>query len=292
MNKKRGLGRGFGLSALIPETIEEQINEQEISLAQEIDINLVEPNKEQPRKDFDPEKLAALAASIKEHGMVQPIVAVKENDYYRIVAGERRWRAAKSLGLKTVPVLVKEYSVLQAESIALVENLQRENLNPIEEANGYRRLMDTYGLTQEQVAEKVGKSRSSVANSLRFLMMPQKLRQMLSDGKISPGHAKVLMSIGDLKKMESLADRVVSDDLSVRQLEVLAKEEKPKKKKQIILDKDIKNQLDMSRKVLEEKYGVKVKLNYSEKFKGKVELGFKNYAQMTELLEKLGIEQE
>lgn len=288
--KKRGLGKGFGLGALIPDTIQEQV--KDASLAQELDINLVEPNKDQPRKDFDEQKLLALAESIKEHGMVQPIVAVKENDYYRIVAGERRWRAAKSLGLKTVPVIVKEYSVLQAESIALVENLQRENLNPIEEANGYRRLMDTYGLTQEQVAEKVGKSRPAVANALRFLMMPKKLRDMLAAGEISQGHAKVLMSVTDLNKMETLADRVKNEELSVRQLEALAKEQQPKKKKQIVLDKDVKNQLDKSQKVLEEKYGVKVKLNYSEKFKGKVELGFKNYAQMTELLEKLGIEQE
>lgn len=292
MNKKRGLGKGFGLGALIPDTIEEEQVKQEGSLTEEIDINLVEPNKDQPRKNFDAEKLQILADSIKEHGMVQPIVAVKENDYYRIVAGERRWRAAKSLGLKTVPVIVKEYSVLQAESIALVENLQRENLNPIEEANGYRRLMDAYGLTQEQVAEKVGKSRSAVANSLRFLMMPKKLRDMLSAGEISQGHAKVLMSVTDLNKMEALADRVKNEDLSVRQLELLAKEQPSKKKKQIVLDRDIKNQLDKSQKILEEKYGVKVKLNYSDKFKGKVELGFKNYSQMTELLEKLGIEQE
>lgn len=291
MTKKRGLGKGFGLGALIPDKIEEQI-EQEKSLAQEIDINLVEPNKEQPRKDFDEEKLAALAESIKEHGMVQPIVAVKENDYYRIVAGERRWRASKKLGLKTVPVIVKEYSVLQAEEIALVENLQRENLNPVEEANGYRRLMDTYGLTQEEVAQKVGKSRSGIANSLRFLMMPLEMRRMLEKGEISPGHAKVLMSVADLKKMEELANRVKNEDLSVRQLESLAKEDKPKKKKTPAVDKNIKSQLDKSQKTLEEKYGVKVKLNYSEKFKGKVELGFKNYSQMVDLLEKLGIEQE
>ena len=289
--KKRGLGRGFGIGALIPETIRQEA-EQSASLAQEIDINLVEPNKDQPRKDFDAEKLAVLADSIKEHGMVQPIVAVKENDYYRIVAGERGWRAAKSIGLKTVPVIVKEYSVLQAEEIALVENLQRENLNPIEEASGYRRLMDNYGLTQEQVAEKVGKSRSGIANSLRFLMMPQKLKNMLAEGDISQGHAKVLMSIGDLNKMEALADRIKNEDLSVRQLEALAKVSAPKEKKHIVLDKDIKNQLDKSQKILEQKYGVKVKLNYSEKFKGKVELGFKNYAQMTQLLEKLGMEQE
>lgn len=291
MNKKRGLGRGFGISALIPETIEEQI-QQEKTLAEEIDINLVEPNKDQPRKDFDQEKLAALAESIKEHGMVQPIVAVKENDYYRIVAGERRWRASKLIGLKTVPVIVKEYSVLQAEEIALVENLQRENLNPIEEANGYRRLMDTYGLTQEEVAQKVGKSRSGIANSLRFLMMPSELRKMLEAGEISQGHAKVLMSVADLDKMHSLANRVKNEDLSVRQLEILAKEEKPKKKKHISIDRNVKLAIDKSQKTLEEKYGVKVKLNYSEKFKGKVELGFKNYSQMVELLEKLGIEQE
>ena len=291
MNKKRGLGRGVGISALIPDVIAEQV-EQEKTLAQEIDINLVEPNKDQPRKDFDPEKLAALAESIKEHGMVQPIVAVKENDYYRIVAGERRWRASKSIGLKTVPVIVKEYSVLQAEEIALVENLQRENLNAIEEANGYRRLMDTYGLTQEEVAQKVGKSRSSIANSLRFLMMPLELRQMLEKGEISPGHAKVLMSVTDLKKMLDLANRVKNEDLSVRQLEILAKEEKPKKKKQATVDRDVKLALDKSQKTLEEKFGVKVKLNYTDKFKGKVELGFKNYQQMVDLLEKLGIEQE
>jgi len=291
MTKKRGLGKGFGLSALIPDTIEEQI-EQEKSLAQEIDINLVEPNRDQPRKDFDEEKLEALAQSIKEHGMVQPIVAVKENDYYRIVAGERRWRASKMLGLKTVPVIVKEYSILQAEEIALVENLQREDLNPVEEANGYRRLMDTYGLTQEEVAQKVGKSRSGIANSLRFLMMPLEMRRMLEKGEISPGHAKVLMSVADLKKMEELANRVKNEDLSVRQLESLAKESKPKKKKAPQVDRNIKSQLDKSQKTLEEKYGVKVKLNYSDKFKGKVELGFKNYSQMVELLEKLGIEQE
>lgn len=291
MNRKRGLGKGFGIGALIPDTIEEDIK-QERNLAEEIDINLVEPNKDQPRKDFDEDKLLALAESIKEHGMVQPIVAVKEGNYYRIVAGERRWRASKKLGLKTVPVIVKEYSVLQAEEIALVENLQRENLNAIEEANGYRRLMDTYGLTQEEVAQKVGKSRPAVANSLRFLMMPKKLRDMLSAGDIAPGHAKVLMSVTDLNKMEALADRVRDEDLSVRQLEALAKEEKPKKKKQVAVDRDVKLALDKSQKTLEEKYGVKVKLNYTDKFKGKVELGFKNYKQMVELLEKLGIEQE
>ena len=291
MNKKRGLGKGFGISALIPDTIEEEIK-QDRNLAEEIDINLVEPNKDQPRKDFDEDKLLALAESIKEHGMVQPIVAVKENDYYRIVAGERRWRASKKLGLKTVPVIVKEYSVLQAEEIALVENLQRENLNAIEEANGYRRLMETYGLTQEEVAQKVGKSRPAIANSLRFLMMPQKLRKMLEKGEISPGHAKVLMSVADLKKMEDLADRVKNEELSVRQLEALTKEDKPKKKKQPSVSRDVKLALDKSQKTLEEKYGVKVKLNYTEKFKGKVELGFKNYSQLLDLLEKLGIEKE
>ena len=151
--------------------------------------------------------------------------------------------------------------------------------------------MDTYGLTQEEVAQKVGKSRSGIANSLRFLMMPQNMRKMLEKGEISPGHAKVLMSVADLKKMEELANRVKNEDLSVRQLENLAKEEKPKKK-QVAVDRNVKLQLDKSQKTLEEKYGVKVKLNYSEKFKGKVELGFKNYKQMVELLEKLGIEQE
>ena len=147
-------------------------------------------------------------------------------------------------------------------------------------------------LTQEEVAQKVGKSRSGIANSLRFLMMPLELRTMLEKGEISPGHAKVLMSVTDLKKMLDLANRVKNEDLSVRQLEILAKEEKPKKKKQVSVDRNVKLALDKSQKTLEEKFGVKVKLNYSEKFKGKVELGFKNYNQMVELLEKLGIEQE
>ena len=227
MNKKRGLGRGFGISALIPETIEEQI-EQEQSMAQEIDINLVEPNKDQPRKDFDPDKLAALAESIKEHGMVQPIVAVKENDYYRIVAGERRWRASKSIGLKTVPVIVKEYSVLQAEEIALVENLQRENLNPIEEAMGYKELIDSYGMTQDQLAKTLGKARSSIANSLGLLTLPKSVKDLLAEGGLSMGHCKALKAIKDPALMTEIAFRAADGELTVRSIEAIAKREAKK----------------------------------------------------------------
>lgn len=189
-------------------------------------IGDVEPNKEQPRKNFDKEALNLLADSIAEHGIIQPLtVRPLSGGSYQIVAGERRWRAAKIAGLSEVPVRVMELSDEQTAQIALIENLQRENLNPIEEAMGYKQLIETYGMRQEDVAKKVGRARSSVANSLRLLELPDDIKELVSDGKISQGHCKALIAISDNERKRNLAKKVVDDGISVRTLEKLIKAE-------------------------------------------------------------------
>ena len=202
MARKSGLGRGAGINALIPETPEVNNNEN----STEIEIDLIAPNKNQPRKNFDKEKIAELALSIQEHGLVQPLIVVKDGEFYKIVAGERRWRACKSLGLKTVPAIVKDYDEKQVAEIALVENLQREDLNPIEEANGYKQLMDDFGLTQEEVSNRVQKSRSAVANSLRLLSLPQNVLTLVEEGRLSMGHARAILSAKSEEKMYEKID--------------------------------------------------------------------------------------
>ena len=224
MARKSGLGKGFGINALIPEVIDDEPIQQPTDY---LDIHQIEPNRNQPRKQFDPEKLQALSDSIKEHGIVQPIIVNKEEDYFRIVAGERRWRAAKMAGLKQVPVVIREYSSLEAEQIALVENLQREDLNPIEEAAGYRQLMDKHGLTQEQVSQKIGKSRPAIANSLRLLALPEKVQKMLQNNQISAGHAKVLAGLSSQDEICRLAEEIIQKEYSVRDVErLIQKKEK------------------------------------------------------------------
>lgn len=281
--KKRGLGRGLGVNALIPEAIEAVVEKKETNV---LPINEIEPNRNQPRKQFDAEKIEALADSIKEHGVVQPLIVTKEDGYYRIVAGERRWRAAKKAGLKEVPVVIREYSAQEAEEIALIENLQREDLNPIEEALGYRQLMDKFSLTQETVAQKIGKSRSGIANALRLLTLPEKTMKMVQDGVLSVGHAKVLMG-AESSKIDALAKEVVEKDLNVRQTEALLsrgpKAEKPKAER----DRNFENAVTDSKKKMESKYGTKVKVQYSNSYKGKIELSFKDMKQMIELFDAL-----
>lgn len=196
----------------------------------------IEPNKSQPRKNFDITALNTLADSIRQNGVIQPLLVRSMPDgTYQIVAGERRWRAAKMAGLTEVPVLVKELTDLQAQQIALIENLQRENLNPIEEANGYKELMDKFGMTQEEVARVVGKARSSIANSLRLLNLPPIIAEMVSNNELSTGHCKVLLGVSETKDMVELAHKAASKDVSVREMErmvkALDKKEKPEKKK-------------------------------------------------------------
>ncbi|MBQ2967167.1 MAG: ParB/RepB/Spo0J family partition protein [Clostridia bacterium] len=281
--KKRGLGRGLGVNALIPEVAEPVVLNRETSV---LPINEIEPNREQPRKNFDPEKIEALAESVKEHGIVQPLIVTKEEGYYRIVAGERRWRAAKKAGLKEVPVVIREYTAQEAEEIALIENLQREDLNPIEEALGYKQLMEKFNLTQETVAQKIGKSRSGIANALRLLSLPEKTAKLVQDGVLSVGHAKVLLG-ADAKQIDALAKEVVEKDLNVRQTEALMNQKPKKEKAKPIKDQNFENAVADSQKKMENKYGTKVKIQYSNGYKGKIELNFKDMKQMISLLDAL-----
>ena len=284
MARKGGLGKGLGVNALIPEVPE---TEEILKPSATLPLNEIEPNREQPRKDFDKEKLEALAESIKEHGIVQPLIVVKDEGYYKIVAGERRWRAARIAGLKEVPVIIREYSDAQIEEIALVENLQREDLNPIEEAFGYKQLMDKFGITQEQVSQKIGKSRPYIANALRLIRLPAVIQEYLKEGWLSVGHAKVLLGMNDEKKMVEIAKEVADKDLNVRQTEFLIKIQPTEKKKTVKRDPNVENAILDSQKRLEKRFGTKVKIQYSDKYKGKVEIAFKDLKQMTELLKEI-----
>ena len=287
MARKSGLGKGFGINALIPEVKEEKIEKADLML----DINLIVPNKEQPRKTFDKEKIQALADSISQHGIVQPLVVVKEKDYYKIVAGERRFRAAKELKLKEVPVIVKEYTDLQISEIALVENLQREDLNPVEEAMGLKQLMEKFSLTQEEAAKKVGKSRSAVANTLRLLELPKEVSELLVEGKLSMGHARALLGVKESKNAVKLAEIIIKNDLNVRQTEALVRKENESVPKEIkeepATDRNVENAVTEQTRKLESKYGVKIKVKYTKAFKGKIEMSFADYKQMNALFELL-----
>ena len=228
MAKKSGLGRGLG--ALLGEpTGNLPGQEQTISV---LPLRKIEPNPLQPRKDFDPEALQALADSITAHGVIQPLTVREAADgYYQIIAGERRWRAARLAGLDEIPVHIIEADDREVMELALIENLQREDLNPIEEAQGFRTLMEEYGLTQEQAAQRVGKSRPAVANSLRLLSLDSELTELVRDGVLSPGHARALLGLKNEKQRRQAAQRVIALQLSVRQTETLCKNmEKPVEK--------------------------------------------------------------
>lgn len=218
---KKGLGKG--LDAYFSSQPDDNNNSSESNVL-EIDINKIEPNRSQPRKSFDEDQLSGLADSIREFGIIQPIIVRQENGYYSIVAGERRWRAARIAHLSTIPAIVREYTELESIEAALIENIQRADLNPIEESNTYRRLMDEYSLTQEDIAQKVGKSRSSVANSLRLLNLDSRVQNFLSEGKLSTGHARALLTIENGADQFDAAERVLEYCLSVRETEAMVKE--------------------------------------------------------------------
>ena len=216
MAKPRKGGLGKGLEALFVDNNTEDIAPSTMRISE------IEPNKAQPRKDFDDGALAELADSIREHGVIQPLlVRPMANGRYQIVAGERRWRAARMVGLSEVPVVVREMSDGQTMELALIENLQREDLNIMEEAQGYRELMDTYGFTQEQVAQRVGKSRPAVANALRMLTLPKNIGEMVRKGQLSPGHGRALLAAEQESTMEELAQQIIKQGLSVRETEKL-----------------------------------------------------------------------
>lgn len=280
MAVKRGLGKG--LDALFENT---GLQEEEKDLI-ELKISLIEPNAQQPRKDFDEEQLQALSDSIAEHGIIQPIIVTPcEYGMYRIVAGERRWRAAKRAGLKTIPAIVRIYEDKQAAEVALLENLQRENLNPIEEAEGYISLIKTFGMTQEQVAVTLGKSRPAIANSIRLMSLPENLVKMVRSGLISGGHARALLSAGSERQRQELAERIIKEQLSVREVERIVSEGKkkqtPKPRKQQMPE------IMELEKSLSEKIGTKVRISHGKK-KGKIEIEYYGDDDFCRILEMMG----
>ena len=273
---KKGLGKG--LDALFAEDTEK-------NGVLEVKITEVMPNKNQPRKSFDEEKLEALSDSIKEHGVIQPIIVTKTGDLYTIVAGERRWRAAKKAGIKKIPVIVRDYDDLAVREIALIENLQREDLNPIEEAMGYRALMDEYNFTQEEISVKLGKSRSAIANSVRLLTLDDYAREKLVAGEITEGHARCALSVPAGVVREFFINRIIEEGLNVRQAENLAKDlANPKKPKKERTDSVYKIEMERISRSLEQFLGTKVKLSGTSK-KGKIEIEYYGNDDLERLLD-------
>ena len=249
-----------------------------------IDINDIRPNSNQPRKVFDEEKLEELAASIEAHGLIQPVVLRKSENGYEIVAGERRWRAARKTGIRKLPCIIRELTDEENMLLAIIENMQREDLNPIEEAEGISQMIDTYGLTQEQVSKSVGKSRPYITNSLRLLKLIPEVRELLADGSISTGHAKALVSVIDEERQLSIAKKVVREGLSVRQTEKLSKDDgKPAKRAtRKTRDADVRRVEEDLKEVL----GTKVTLNQKGK-KGRIEIEFYSKDELERLIEML-----
>ncbi|MBO2527063.1 MAG: stage 0 sporulation protein J [Clostridiales bacterium] len=266
--KQKGLGRGLG--ALIDD-YSGPAQQQAVTV---LPLQKVEPNPNQPRHTFDEVELQALADSVAEHGIVQPLaVRALENGYYQIIAGERRWRAARLAGLKELPVVVLEADDQAVMELALIENLQRQDLNPMEEAEGYRVLMEEHGLTQEQVASRVGKSRPAVANALRLLALPEEVRAMVEDGTLSAGHARAVLSLPSAKLQKAAAQKIIALRLSVRQAEMMCKRmaagEKPAKQKLAL----VVDYVGECEKALTKQLGRKVRI-VSGKRKGRFELEF------------------
>ena len=280
INKKHGLGKGLG--ALIPEAAE-YVNDKEVCI---VDINLIKANNMQPRKSFDEEKILQLAESIKEHGIIQPIVLKKENDIYIIVAGERRWRAAKSIGLKEMPAVVMELTDKQVLEISLIENIQREDLNPIEEAIAYKRLIEEFSITQEMLSIRVGKSRTAITNTLRLLNLDSRVQDYLIDAVITQGHGRALLAILDKETQYKLAQTIIDEDLSVREIEKLIRtfdKNKTNNKKTVLnpFYLDIKNKL-------ENHFGTKVSLS-SNTNKGRIEIEYYSEDDFQRILDIINI---
>lgn len=280
---KRGLGRGLG--ALIPDDIKNSVNPN--ILIEEVKLNAIKPNKDQPRKNFDSEKIDALAISIKEHGVVQPIVVRNLDGHYQIIAGERRWHAAKSIGLDTIPCVIKEYDDSTVAEIALVENLQREDLNDIEEALAYSMLIEKYNFTQEKLSLAVGKSRSNIANTLRLLKLDKKIQKTIIDGKISGGHARALLRLSSLSKQMQIIEKIEKDKLSVREVERIVKkivEVKVKSNKKT----EVNTAYIEVEERLKEYFGTKVLVSDGKK-KGKIEIEFYSDDELNRIIEMLNI---
>lgn len=281
MNKKSALGKGLG--ALIPNEIQSNDNNKP-SL---ISLNLIKSNDEQPRKTFDDEKIAELAQSIKEHGIIQPIILNKKDKYYVIVAGERRWRAAKLLGLKEVPSVVMDLTDKDILEISLIENIQRQDLNPIEEALAYKKLLSDFNLTQEELSKRIGKSRVAISNIIRLIALCDTVKQYLIDEVISEGHGRALLAITDPKLQSEIAQRVIDEKLSVRELEKLIKhlnnnkEEKSVKREANPYYKDVTERL-------QNYFGTKVNIS-NKNNKGKIEIEYYSEEDLQRILEIINL---
>ncbi len=288
---KKGLGKGLG-ALLGDKPVEEVISTPENtpdanSGVTELKIIDIEPNKLQPRQKFDEDSLEELAMSIREHGVISPIIVTKsKNGFFKIVAGERRWRAAKRAALKTIPAIIKDLDELQVQEIALIENLQRQDLNPVEEALGYKKLIDEFSLTQEQIAVKMSKSRSSVANSLRILNLPHDVVELLKDGKISFGHAKVILSCENAKKQSEIAKAIVDGDLSVRAAEQLIKEKPKVNNEKPKTDLNLKLAFEAIEKSMSSALNTKVKIN-DKGNKGTIQIEYYSSDELQRLTEIL-----
>lgn len=273
MAKKTGLGKG--LDTLIPSKKVEEPVSTVVKSEEMIDINSIEPNKEQPRKLFNEDSLIELSESIKQHGIVQPLVVTKKDGYFKIIAGERRWRAAKLAGLKKVPVVVKDYSPQEIMEIALIENIQREDLNPVEEATAYQRLIQEYNLKQDEVAERVSKSRTAITNSLRLLKLDERVQNMLIEENISSGHARALLAIKDAEMQYEMAMKIFDEKLSVRETEKLiksmGKESNPKRKREELKNDFVYRDLEEKLKIIT---GTKVTINRKSEQAGRIEIEY------------------
>lgn len=281
MAKKLG-GLGRGLDSLFADNSVDELNPS----VNKLRIMEIEPNRDQPRKDFDEKSLSELAESIEQHGVLQPLVVRPlTNGGYQLVAGERRWRAARIAGLTEVPVVIKELTDEEVIEIAMIENLQREDLNPLEEALGYRYMMDELNITQEQAAEKVGKSRPAVANAIRLLRLPDEVQEMVKNNLISPGHARALLGFENQELIIQTAKRIVKEDLSVREVETLVKnsQKTPKVSKQQKRDKFF-SEVELA---LVENLGRKVKIKESKKDAGVLEIEFFDKDDLESLAMKL-----
>ena len=282
LNKKFGLGKGLG--ALIPE---EEIIEDGSTIFK-IPMNLIKANKEQPRKNFDSEKIFELGQSIKEHGVIQPIILNKEDNIYIVVAGERRFRAAKSIGLVDIPAIIMNVTDKEVLEISLIENIQREDLNPIEEAIAYKKLLIDFSLTQEEISKKVSKSRTAITNTMRLLNLDEKVQDYIMDGVISEGHGRAILGISDKELQYQVCQMVIDDSLNVRETERLVKNfENKKTEKLVINDKSIYYKDIMSK--LENHFGTKVIINAKSKNKGKIEIEYYSDEDFERILEVLNI---
>lgn len=305
--KKGGLGKG--LDSLIPsgapknkkniteekkqpvkvvEKVVEKIVEKPVEM--KMKITEVEPNREQPRKNFDEDALLELAESIKQFGVLQPLLVQKKDDYYEIIAGERRWRAAKLAGLKEVPVIIKDFSDQEVVEIALIENIQREDLNPIEEASAYQRLIDEFHLKHEEIAARVSKSRTAITNSMRLLKLDKRVQLMLIEGEISGGHARALLSLEDKEMQYVAAERIIEHKLSVRETEKLVKSLLKPKTAEKPASQDAGADL-VYREIegkIREILGTKVSINRKDENRGKIEIEYYSMEELERLMDLFG----